>query len=373
MMVFAKVNRRIISNVDYGLILLTLALCGIGLALLYSAGYQESTGMSHPMKRQAISMSIGAFAFVVSMFVHTSFWRRWSYLFYVVGCLLLLAIFFNGVVAGGARRWLEIGGFRMQPSEFSKLALILGLARFLSREKAPKDGYSLWTLVLPSIILAIPVVLIIREPDLGTALCHLLIGGSMLLIAGVKKKTLLQLFAACIFLTIPAWNFVLKDYQKQRVLTFLSPETDPLGSGYHAIQSKIAVGSGALSGKGFLKGTQTQLSFLPEQTTDFIFSVLAEEWGFLGSAIVLLIYGLLITRLLNIAQRSVEPFAAYVSIGVASLLFWHVIVNIGMVVGVLPVVGLTLALLSFGGSSAITVLAALGIVSGFSMRRYTFN
>jgi len=370
---FFDFNRKLLSNIDVTLVFLTTILCSIGLCLLYSAGYDASSSASAPMKRQAISMFIGAAIFVFCMLINKTFWKNWSYLFYALACVLLIAVFFQGVVAGGARRWLDFGGFRMQPSEFSKLALIIGLAKYLSRDSAPKTGYNLSSLFMPCLIIGVPSLLILKEPDLGTALCHILIGVTMLMIAGIKKRTLVGLLVSSLLLTIPAWNFVLKDYQKKRVLTFLSPESDPLGSGYHAIQSKIAVGSGALSGKGFLKGTQTQLSFLPEQTTDFIFSVLAEEWGFFGSIVVLMLYGLLITKLLQVALRSMEPFVVYVSVGVASLLFWHVIVNIGMVVGVLPVVGLTLALLSYGGSSAITVLAALGVVAGFSMRKYTFN
>lgn len=194
----------------------------------------------------------------------------------------------------------------------------------------------------------------------------------MLLLAGLHKKTLLTLLSAGILLTIPFWLFGLKDYQRQRILTFMSPESDPLGSGYHAIQSKIAVGSGAFWGKGFMQGTQTQLRFLPEQTTDFIFSVLAEEWGFVGTFLVIFLYGFLIFRLLSISSRCQDTFSAFVAFGVAALIFWHVLVNIGMVVGVLPVVGLTLPLLSFGGSSVTSVMAALGLAAGFSFRRFLF-
>ncbi len=165
---------------------------------------------------------------------------------------------------------------------------------------------------------------------------------------------------------------MLQDYQKDRIRTFMSPELDPRGKGYHAMQSKIAVGSGALSGKGFLQGTQTQLRFLPEQKTDFIFSVLAEEWGFAGSVLVIGLYAFLILRLLHISSRCSEPFAAFVSFGVAAMLFWHVFINIGMVIGIVPVVGITLALLSFGGSSVVVIVAAIGVVAGFSIRRYLF-
>ncbi len=364
---FRRIERKLIGTIDWELIISVLLLGSIGLVILYSAGYQKDIGESPPMERQLITMGLGFFTFVVCMLLKTSFWWRSAIPLYLIGCGLLAVVLFTGVVAGGAGRWLQIGSIRIQPSEFMKLAFILMMAREFSREGAPRDGYTLSTLVRPCLIMLIPVELIRREPDLGTALCHLLIGGSMLLVVGIRGKTFLRLAGFGAILSIPAWQ-MLKDYQRQRILTFLSPESDPLGSGYHAIQSKIAVGSGMITGKGFLEGTQTQLRFLPEQTTDFIFSVLAEEWGFVGSLFVLGLYALIIYRLFRVAQKCADPFASLVSVGVAALLFWHIMINIGMVTGSMPVVGLTLPLLSFGGSSLITVMSALGIVVGFTVR-----
>lgn len=369
---FSKVDKRFIGNIDWQLISIMLLLCFVGLGMQLSAGYDPELGMSPPMKRQAISMAAGLLAFIVCMLFRTTFWHRVSYPLFTVGCVMLFLILFNGVVAGGSRRWLDLGGVRLQPSEFMKLGVILALARVFSREGAPRNGYTLSTMMFPAMVLAIPAVLILVEPDLGTSLCFILIGGSMMLLAGVRGSTAIRLVIAGVALCIPVWLFVMKDYQKQRVLTFLSPEQDPLGTGYHAIQSKIAVGSGAVTGKGFLEGTQTQLRFLPEQTTDFIFSVLAEEWGFVGSICTLALYGWLIFRLLKIAGRCSERYSAFVTFGVASLIFWHTIINIGMVIGVLPVVGLTLTFLSYGGSSVVTLMAALGIVAGISGRRFLF-
>jgi len=365
------VAKNIATSIDWPLTITMLMLCSVGLGLLYSAGYNPEAEQSFQMKRQAISMGIGFLGFVVCMAFNTSFWKRWSWFFYLLGVGLLIAILMGGVVAGGSRRWLDLGSFRMQPSEFMKIALILALARLFSREKASKDGYNLYSMIIPIVVMLVPMGLIFVEPDLGTASCLGLIGGSMLLVAGVKKKTLLSLFITAIVLAIPGWS-VLEDYQKQRILTFMSPESDPLGSGYHAMQSKIAVGSGSVFGKGFLEGTQTQLRFLPEQTTDFIFSVLAEEWGFAGSLSVVILYGFLVFRLLTIASRSPEPFSAFVAFGVAAMLFWHIVINICMVLGSFPVVGLTLPLLSYGGSSVVTVMAGLGIVAGISFRRFLF-
>jgi rod shape determining protein RodA len=372
-MIFRKIDKKFFSQVDWLLFFITLLLSGISLMVLHSAGFDPDLGESPSMKRQAIYFLIGFGAFIVCMVLSTSFWRRSSFFFYIIACLLLAAIMVAGVSAGGATRWLAVGPFRVQPSEFVKLAVILALARILSSENAPKDGYTVLKLWAPSAILFLPALLILRQPDLGTAISVLLIGGSMLMIAGIKWGTLIRLTILCIALIIPTWQYVMKDYQRQRVLTFLAPEQDPLGSGYHAIQSKIAVGSGALFGKGFLQGTQTQLRFLPEQTTDFIFSVLAEEWGFFGSMVALSLYCLLIIRLLNTASQCEEPFASFVAVGVAAMVFWHVVVNIGMVIGIMPVVGITLALLSYGGSSVITIMASLGIVAGFSIRRFMFG
>jgi len=370
-MVFRRVDRRQISSFDWPLVVAMLLLLGIGLCVIYSAGYDPQTDSSKAMIRQAASIGIGLVCFVACVFINPVFWRRSAWFFYVLCCGLLAFVLLKGVVAGGARRWLDLGGFRMQPAEFMKLAIILLFARLFSSERAPKDGFTIPTLIFPTVLLLVPTILIAKEPDLGTGLCCMLIGGSMLLAAGIQKKTLLRLAIAGMLAAAPAWG-LLKDYQRKRVLNFLSPEMDPLGSGYHAIQSKIAVGSGAVTGKGFLKGTQTQLRFLPEQTTDFIFSVLAEEWGFLGSLTVIALYALLIFRLLGVSYKCQDSFSALVSFGVASMMFWHVLINIGMVIGVVPVVGVTLKLLSYGGSSVIAALIGLGIVAGFSIRRFIF-
>lgn len=365
-------DRRVLGNFDWLLSGAVLLLCCAGLGVLMSAGHVPEKNFSPTMERQLASMGAGLAAFVAALTLNPSFLRRWAFVFYIVGCLLLAAVLGGGVVAGGARRWLSFGGFRFQPSEFMKLALILAMARVFSAEGAPKNGYDMKALIYPLAVMALPVGLILVEPDLGTALCHVLIAGSMLLVAGVRGSTFLKLALLAVALAYPAWNS-LKDYQKQRVVSFLSPEQDPLGSGYHAIQSKIAVGSGKMFGKGFLQGTQTQLRFLPEQTTDFVFSVLAEEWGFFGSLVVLSLFAFLVLHSLAIAARCRERFSAFVVVGVATMIFWHVVMNIGMVTGVLPVVGLTLPLLSYGGSSVITFMAGLGLVAGVSMRRFLFT
>lgn len=362
---------RLSTAIDWPVLLLTTALCGIGLVLLYSAGFRSGIQSSPPMVKQAFSMGIGAVGFFACMLLPPSFWRRWSWALYLIGVILLAAILVTGVVAGGSRRWLDLGGIRMQPSEFMKVALIVFLAKLLARDSVPEGGLSWKDLILPALVVLLPMGLIVVEPDLGTASSLGLIAGSMLLLAGIRGKTLISMLVGISLLLIPGWNF-LEDYQKNRVLSFMSPESDPLGGGYHALQSKIAVGSGQIFGKGFFEGTQTQLRFLPEQTTDFIFSVLAEEWGFVGSMTVISLYGLLLFRILTIAGRAREKFQTYLAFGVAAMLFWHILINIAMVLGSFPVVGLTLPLLSYGGSSVVTVMLGLGLVASVSRNRFSY-
>lgn len=364
-------KRQSAFSFEWQLPLIIVLLSSIGLGILHSAGFNEEFGFSPAFQRQAVSMSLGFALFILCAIPKPTFWKHSALPIFVFICGLLVLVLLTGVVAGGARRWLSIGFIRIQPSEFMKLGLILAMARIFTLDTAPRDGYNLKKLFLPFVVLMIPVELIREQPDLGTALCHVLIAGSMLLVAGIRLRTFLGLSISAITLAIPAWG-LLHDYQKQRVLNFLSPERDPLGTGYHALQSKIAVGSGAIFGKGFMQGTQTQLRFLPEQTTDFIFSVLAEEWGFVGAIVVLFLYALLIYRILYIAKKSQDPFTTYLAVGVAALVFWQVFVNIGMVIGVLPVVGITLPLLSYGGSSVMVLMSAVGIVAGVGMRRYKF-
>lgn len=371
-MLKGRIDRRVTANFEWSILVCMLALSLIGLTVLYSAGFNQDLQKSMPMERQMTSMGLGIVAFFIAYIFNANFWRRWAWFFYIVGCLLLAYILFGGVVAGGARRWLDLGGFRMQPSEFMKVGIILVFARYFSEDRFSSDGLRFVDLIIPGILLILPVALTLKEPDLGTALVQFLVGGSIILISGLNRGTLVRLSAIGLLALIPAW-FMLHDYQRMRILNFMHPERDPLGSGYHALQSKIAVGSGSIMGKGLLHGTQTQLRFLPEQTTDFIFSVLAEEWGFLGSMLCISIYGLLLYRIFKICSRTQDRFPTLVVFGVGSMFFWHVFFNIGMVTGVLPVVGVTLPLLSYGGSSVVTLMTALGLVAGVSSRRFLFS
>lgn len=256
----------------------------------------------------------------------------------------------------------------MQPSELVKLSMILALAKYFDNHNLDKT-YRLRELSIPFLIVLIPFLFIIKQPDLGSALILLILFFSITLFVGVKWKSLIMAVASMIILTPIGW-FFMKDYQKERILTFFDPERDPLGSGYHIIQSIIAVGSGGIVGKGYLKGTQTQLKFLPVQQTDFVFSVFAEEWGFLGGVILMILFLTLILWCLKTALHARDSLGMIISLGVTMLLFWEVLINIGMVLGLLPVVGIPLPLFSYGGSSMVVLMTAIGLVMNVSMRRY---
>jgi len=264
-----------------------------------------------------------------------------------------------------------MGFFSFQPSELTKIALILAMTRFFTEKENPR-GYSLRELGIPFILVGLPILFIFKQPDLGTVLLLLLIFTSILLFVGVRFKTWAFLGAG-ISAAIPLFWIFLKEYQKNRLLTFINPDLDPLKTGYHISQSKIAVGSGTIFGKGFLKGTQSQLHFLPEQHTDFIFSVLGEEWGFAGCIVLLFLLLFLISRGLKIAKTSKDRAGATLAIGVTAMLFWQSFINVGMVVGILPVVGVPLPLVSYGGTAMVTNLIGIALLMNVSMRRFMLS
>jgi rod shape determining protein RodA len=305
---------------------------------------------------------------VISFLFNYKILDRWALTIYVIGILLLIAVLFFGKYVSGSRRWLVLGPLSIQPSELIKVVVIIVLAHYYSKH-AYTRGFTLRELLKPLILVIIPTVLIVRQPDLGTAFLILLVAGSMTVFVKIERRTLFTIIAFCT-VTIPLVWFFLRDYQKQRILTFLNPDRDPLGAGYHIIQSKIAIGSGIITGKGYLKGTQNALSFLPEQHTDFIFSVFAEEWGFVGSTVLILLFLMLIVWGLNIAYRCRDPFGTILSVGISAMIFWQVVVNIGMVMGLMPVVGIPLPFISYGGSSIVTMMMSIGVLSNVSMRRF---
>ncbi|MBW2442507.1 MAG: rod shape-determining protein RodA [Deltaproteobacteria bacterium] len=362
-------DRRLLQYFDWGLLALASIIGGIGLFTLYSAVTAETP---EPQKiifyKQLIWFSAALVAMTVSFSINYKLLDRWGQVLYI-GCVLLLVwVLFFGKFVGGSRRWLVLGPISVQPSELAKIAVMIALARYYSKD-ANTRGQTLRDLLRPAVLTLIPFVLIVKQPDLGTAGLILLIAGSITLFVKIERRALIYLIVSCAAVVPLVW-FFLKEYQKRRILVFLDPDLDPLGAGYHIIQSKIAIGSGMISGKGFLKGTQNALSFLPEEHTDFIFSVLAEEWGFIGSVVIVLLFLLLIFWGLNIAQGCREPFGTILAVGITSMFFWQVIINIGMTMGLMPVVGVPLPLVSYGGSSVLTTAIGIGLLMNVSMRRF---
>jgi rod shape determining protein RodA len=363
-------DRRLVHNFDWGLIGITMLLGGIGLATLYSAVTADPPPAPQKILfyKQIIWFGIGMAVMIVTFSFNFRLLDRWAYPIYFACILMLLGVILFGKIAGGSRRWLILGPVHLQPSELIKIAVVVVLAKFYSKNVS-SSGLSLRELLRPLLVTALPFALIVAQPDLGTAGLMALIAVSITLFVKVERRVLVTLLASGMAV-VPAVWYLLKDYQKQRILTFLNPDHDPLGSGYHIIQSKIAIGSGMMTGKGYLQGTQNALSFLPEEHTDFIFSVLAEEWGFAGSiGLILLFLGLILWGL-SIAHRCRDPFGTLLAVGVTALLFWQVVINIGMTMGLMPVVGVPLPLVSYGGSSTLTVAICIGLLMNVSMRRF---
>jgi rod shape determining protein RodA len=365
-------DRRLGRNFDWVMLGLILGLCGIGLITLYSAVTAE---MPSPQKiifyKQLIWFAAGLFIMLVTLLVNYKILDRWAPMIYTLCVLGLVAVVIFGKTIAGSKRWLILGPVSIQPSEIMKIGLIIMLARYYSRNGST-TGFTLRDLILPGIWTFLPFVLIVRQPDLGTAMLLLLIAGAMTVYVKIERRSLLFIGAAGL-VSVPLVWFVLKGYQKERILTFLNPDRDPLGAGYHIIQSKIAIGSGMLTGQGYLKGTQNALSFLPEEHTDFIFSVLAEEWGFAGSFLLLTMFFLFLLWALNVANGSRDPFGIILTIGVTAMIFWQFFINIAMVMGLMPVVGVPLPFVSYGGSSTVTVLVCCGLLLSVRMRRFMFD
>ena len=365
------IDRRLIQNFDWPLLALAIALALIGIVNLISAAPGDAAGIPPTAWRQLGWLGLGLLALAAALVPDYRSLERLAIPIYGLCVALLVAVLLSGPVVKGSQRWLLLGGMHVQPSELTKLAMVLLFARLLQRREASSE-LRLLDLIFPAVLLGIPVALVLRQPDLGTAITIALVSGTFLLVARVRFASLVWLLAAGVVSAGLAWFYYLHDYQKERVLTFLHPERDPLGAAYHAIQSQIAVGSGGLLGRGFLRGPQSQLDFLPEQQTDFVFSVLGEEWGFVGAAVVLLLYLAMMVRGLMIARASKDLFGAYLALGVVGLFLWAGAVNVAMVLGVLPVVGIPLPFLSYGGSSLVTCLLGIGLLMNVSMRRYVF-
>ncbi len=364
-------DRRLILNFDWTLLITVLFISTMGILNLYSSTYPH-TGSGTPLFVKQIYWLLAGIglAIFILLFDYRTF-IRYAYPFYIFCLFLLLLVMIFGRTTSGSQRWLQLGFFSFQPSELAKIATILALTRYFT-ENENTLGYGFRDLIVPFLILAIPLALIFKQPDLGTTGLLVLISFSMLAFMGFRLQTWLTLGGACAAALPIFWHF-LKDYQKTRLLTFINPDLDPLKTGYHITQSKIAVGSGTIWGKGWLKGTQSQLHFLPEQHTDFVFSVWAEEWGFVGAFLLLFLFLLLISRGLKIANTSKDRAGAVLAIGISAMLFWQIFINVGMVVGIVPVVGVPLPLFSYGGTSVISTLMGIGILMNISMRRFMLS
>jgi rod shape determining protein RodA len=364
-------DRRSILNFDLTLLITVVFISILGIINLYSSGYPHSGAATPLYLKQIYWFLIGVGLLILILLFDYHTFIRYAYPFYLFCLLLLVMVMLVGRTTSGSQRWLQVGFFSFQPSELTKIALILALTRFFTESENPR-GYGLRDLLTPFLLLAIPLLLVFKQPDLGTSALLILIFLSILTFMELRGKTWLTLGVGCAVAAPLFWHF-LKDYQKTRLLTFLNPDLDPLKAGYHIMQSKIAVGSGTIWGKGFLKGTQSQLHFLPEQHTDFVFSVWAEEWGFLGSFVLLFLFLLLISRGLKIANTSKDRAGTLLAIGLTALLFWQTFINVGMVVGILPVVGVPLPLFSYGGTSVISTLMGVGVLMNISMRRFMLS
>jgi rod shape determining protein RodA len=356
-------------QIDYGLLTVMACLVFLGLLTLWSASQGAEGEMAGFAFKQMRWLLFGGLAIALCAVLDYRHLQTNAYVIYGVLLALLVAVDISGKASMGAQRWLSLGPLRLQPSEFMKIGIAIVIARFYAQEPSPPP-YGWRMLVRPALLTAVPVALVVVQPDLGTALLVVGVACAVTLFQGVRWKVIATAVAAAAAGAPLAWTF-LKDYQKQRILTFLDPEQDPTGAGYHIIQSKIAIGSGQVWGKGYLKGTQSHLRFLPERHTDFIFSVFAEEWGFAGSILVLVLFLFFILWGLDIAAKARDSFGRLLALGLTSILFIHAVVNLGMVMGLLPVVGVPLPLFSYGGSSVLTTCIIVGFLLSIRLRRFT--
>jgi rod shape determining protein RodA len=356
--------RQKLWQIQWLLVLLICVVACIGFAMLYSA----ANGKMDPWAtRQMIRFGVGFVVMLIVALTDIRIWLRYAYFFYFLTLVLLIIVEFGGTIGMGAQRWIDLGFINLQPSEVMKIAMILALARYFHGASVDDVG-RIFYLLPAALLIAIPTALVLRQPDLGTALMLLIAGIALCWLAGVRLAVFVFM-AAGTFLALPlAWQF-LHNYQRKRVLTFLNPESDPLGGGYHIIQSKIALGSGGLFGKGFLLGSQSHLNFLPEKQTDFVFTMLAEEVGMVGGLGLIALYIILLIYGFAISLGCRNQFGRLIGLGVTVTFFLYVFINIAMVTGLIPVVGVPLPLISYGGTAMMTVLIGFGLLLGVHVHR----
>jgi len=370
-------SQRRFDNLPWSTIVLVFAIACIGLAAVFSATY-TAKGPSSLFFRQLIWISAGAIVMFCALIVDYHTVGRYAYVLYALSLVLLLLVMVMGKTGMGAQRWLAIGPFAFQPSEFAKLSLTLALARYFAED--PKRGdYELRDLAIPAAMVLVPLLLVLKQPDLGTAIMLLLTSSLIVVLAGIRLRSIMTVvvigatIASLVFLIPPVRHKIwgsLKPYQQNRIKAFIDPGSDPLGSGYHANQSKIAVGSGQITGKGYRKGTQSQMAFLPERHTDFIFAVISEETGLVGASLLLLLYLALLMIGVDTARNAKDRIGVLMAGGIVSMIALYVFINMGMAVGIVPVVGVPLPLVSYGGTSIITTFLALGLLLNIQARRF---
>lgn len=366
------VNRRALSGYDKLLFVVLFFILAIGVLSIYSVTGGVADRSNTPFHLKQISwILIGWIVFLLMAWIDYRELARFAFPIYGLGLILLALVPLVGRTGMGARRWLAIGSFSFQPSELIKIGLLLALAKHFS-DDYPKGGLDLKRLLVSGMFLLIPFVFILKQPDLGTALSISSIFITMIFVLGLRSRFLIYFSLISIMLS-PfvgqlAWNH-LKDYQKKRLFTFMNPTEDPTGTGYQIIQSKIAIGSGGLFGKGLFGGTQSQLKFLPERHTDFIFSVLAEQWGFLGVLVLFLLFLFVILWSIDVAVKAKDTLGSLMAVGIIGLIFFYFFINVGMTLGVMPVVGVPLPLVSYGGSAMVTTLGLFGLLLNIKLRR----
>ncbi len=366
------IDRRSIQHFDWLLFGWILLLVCIGLANLYSAtAAGASDGMAPEFRRQLMALGVAAVAFSVAAFVDYRKLERLATPIFIATLILLASTLVLAPVTRGNRSWLIYGPFSLQPAELAKIGLIIAMARYFHNHP-PTQAIRVRELFVPTMIAILPVAIIVLQRDLGVAVLTALIAATYLPFLRIPMGVWVVILLAGIAGMAGLWQFALRDYQRDRILDFLDPSRDPLSSGYQAIQSKIAIGSGGLFGRGYLEGTQTQLQFLPTQHSDFVFSVLAEEWGFVGAGTTLLLYTGVLLWGLVVARNAKDTFGAMLAVGVVGVLFWPAVMNIAMVLGLAPVIGVPLPLFSYGGSALLAALIGLGFLINISMRRYIF-
>jgi rod shape determining protein RodA len=364
-------DRRLATNFDWGTLAFSLAIIALSIVLLYSATSERSEGPSGMHVKQLLWTGMGLVSMFAVLCIDYQTLCRHAYVLYGALLLSLVIVLLFGRVVHGAQRWLVLGPWHLQTSELAKPVLILVLARYFT-EHTPTSAtpLTLRNLPLPLLLVGLPFGLIIKQPNLSTAMVLMVILCVMVLMVGLHRKTLLTLFLLGAGALPAAWSLLLKDYQRERLLTLLNPQPDLLGAGYHSWQSKIAIGSGGLWGKGLLAGTQSRLSFLPERHTDFIFAVLAEEVGFVGVLLLMCLFGCLLVHGFTIAYRSRDRMGALIATGVVTMLAVQIFLNIGMTIGLVPIIGLPLPLMSYGGSSLVMTFLCLGLLMNVRMRRF---